>query len=171
MELLIGCGNDRKKKITFSEIPDEWIELVTLDIDPTIECSVNHDLNNLPLPFDDNMFDEIHAYEVLEHTGKQGDWIFFFNQFMEFHRILKPGGFLVGTSPMWDSPWAWGDPGHTRIISKECLTYLSQKAYEEQVGKNAMTDYRGWYIADFELFAAQEKDETFGFVLKAIKEE
>ena len=170
MELLLGAGNNTKKKITFDQVPSEWTEMITLDIDPTTNPGVCHDLNNLPLPFDDDMFDEIHAYEVLEHTGKQGDWMFFFNQFYEFWRILKPGGFMIGTCPMWDSPWAWGDPGHTRIISKEVLTFLSKEAYAEQVGKTAMTDYRGWWKGDFELFAAQEEKDTFGFVLKAIKE-
>jgi len=169
MELLVGAGNCLKKKVIFPEIPTNWIELVTLDIDPTTKPNVCHDLTNLPLPFDDDMFDEIHAYEVLEHTGRQGDWMFFFNQFMEFHRILKPGGYMIGTCPMWDSPWAWGDPGHTRVLSKECLTFLSQDEYEKQVGKTAMTDYRGWYKADFELTAASEENDNFGFVLKAKK--
>lgn len=168
MELLIGAGNNKKKKVTFPEIPEDWCQLTTLDIDPSTNPDVVHDLNDFPLPFDDDMFDEIHAYEVLEHTGRQGDWMFFFNQFMEFWRILKPGGYFVGTCPMWDSPWAWGDPGHTRIISPESLIFLSQKEYE-QVGETAMTDYRGWYKGDFELIAKQESDHNFGFVLRAIK--
>ena len=89
MELLIGAGNNRDKKITFKDIPSEWSgELVTLDIDPECNPDIIHDLNDLPMPFDDDMFDEIHAYEVLEHTGRQGDWLFFFNQFSEFWRIL-----------------------------------------------------------------------------------
>jgi len=170
MELLIGCGNNLKKKVTFNEIPLEWSgELITLDNDPTVDCDVRHDLNQIPYPFDDDMFDEIHAYEVLEHCGRQGDWRFFFDQFSEFHRILKPGGFFIATCPMWDSQWAWGDPGHTRLICDGSLTFLSQKEYERQVGVTAMTDYRGWYKADFDLFAKDETDDTFGFVLRAVK--
>lgn len=170
MELLIGCGNSRDKKITFPEIPAEWSkDLITLDSDPTTHPNIVHDLNILPLPFDDDKFDEIHAYEVLEHTGQQGDWRFFFDQFAEFWRILKPGGYLIGSCPMWDSQWAWGDPGHTRVITSGSLTFLSQEEYTKQVGKTAMSDYRGWYKADFQPYAMQESDDTLGFVLRAIK--
>ena len=168
-ELLIGCGNNRDKKITFPEIPDKWCQLVTLDSDPSTDPHVVHDLNSIPYPFDDNQFDELHAYEVLEHCGQQGDWRFFFNQFSEFHRILKPGGFFIATVPMWDSPWAWGDPGHTRLIVPESLVFLRQDEYG-QVGKTAMTDYRPWYTGDFELFGKDEGDHTFAFVLRAIKD-
>lgn len=170
MELLIGCGNNRNKKVTFEDIPKEWVELVTLDEDAGCKPSVVHDLQDLPLPFDDNMFDEIHAYEVLEHTGQQGDWRFFFNQFYEFWRILKPGGYFIGTCPMWDSKWAWGDPGHKRIISPESLVFLSQREYEVQVGKTAMTDYRQWWEGDFNLIARHEEGDNFGFVIQAIKD-
>ena len=119
MELLIGCGNSREKRVYDNIIvKPEWNELVTLDIDPMCNPDVTHDLDVLPYPFEDNTFDEIHAYEVLEHCGHQGDWIFFFQQFTELWRILKPKGVLVGSCPNWDSPWAWGDPGHRRIISR-----------------------------------------------------
>lgn len=170
MELLLGCGKDWTKKVTFPEVPGEWSkDLITLDINEDCNPHVLHDLNQLPYPFDDDMFDEIHAYEVLEHCGTQGDWRFFFDQFSELHRILKPNGYLVGTCPNWDSVWAWGDPGHTRIISQQALTFLSQAEYEAQVGKNAMTDYRFCYQADFEWVAAQEAEHNWGFVLRAIK--
>jgi hypothetical protein len=49
------------------------------------------------------------------------------------------------------------------------LVFLSQAEYEAQVGDTAMTDYRGWYKADFDLFAKEESEHTFGFVLKAKK--
>jgi SAM-dependent methyltransferase len=169
-ELLIGCGNDLRKKMSFEGIPKDWNDLVTLDIDPGVKPSVVHNLNVLPYPFSDNQFREIHAYEVLEHCGKQGDWKFFFDQFTEFWRILQPGGFLVASCPMWDSPWAWGDPGHTRMICKESLIFLSQEGYE-QVGRTAMTDYRPWWKGNFSVVGINENNEagTFGFVLKAVK--
>lgn len=169
MELLIGCGSQRKKCVLIDQIPPNWTELTTLDIDPDVKPTVVHDLEDLPLPFDDDMFDEIHAYEVLEHTGAQGDWRFFFNQFYEFWRILKPGGYFVGTCPMWDGQWAWGDPGHKRIISNSSLIYLSQKEYKVQIGNTSMTDYRPYWDGDFDLVAKTEEGDTFGFVLQTVK--
>lgn len=169
MELLIGCGNNLTKRLRFPAIPETWAQLVTLDVDPSVTPHVVHDLNVIPYPFDNDLFDEIHAYEVLEHCGKQGDWRFFFDQFSEFHRILKPGGYLCATVPAWDSPWAWGDPGHTRVITEGSLVFLSQDQYADQVGKTAMTDYRSWYKGDFEVIATDYRDEQFAFVLRAKK--
>ena len=170
MELLIGCGRNRDKKLTFPEIPDKWIQLVTLDEDPGVKPDIVHDLTDLPLPFDDDMFDEIHAYEVLEHTGQQGDWRFFFNQFYEFWRILKPGGYFCATVPQWDSKWAWADPGHKRIITRDTLIFLNQLEYEAQVGRTHMTDYREWWEGDFIPVASHDEEHQMGFVLQAKKE-
>ena len=76
-ELLIGAGHSREKRIWLKEY-SQFQNLVTLDINPDCKPSVVADLNCwTDLPFKADTFDEIHAYEVLEHVGKQGDWRFF----------------------------------------------------------------------------------------------
>src|SRR5438067_2046150 len=131
MELLIGCGSNRSKKLAR---PDhrEWRDLVTLDLNPNHRPDIVHDLSQLPLPIAGESCSEIHAYDVLEHVGALGDWRFFFAQWSDFYRMLKPGGLFFGISPHPRSPWAFGDPGHTRVISPECLVFLNQPAYGEQ---------------------------------------
>ncbi len=167
-ELLLGCGSRRDKLIAVNGHKG-WADPTTLDIDPACQPDVLHDLNIRPLPFNDNSFDEIHAYEVLEHVGQQGDWRGFFEEFTEYWRILKPGGSLIGTSPNVTSSWAWGDPGHTRIISHGCFTFLSQAEYRKQVGKTPMTDYRDVWKGDFTVEHAEVRGEAFLFVLRALK--
>lgn len=167
MELLIGAGN-RREKVMHLPGKDGWTDLVTLDIDPLAKPDVIHDLDVLPYPFEGDQFDEIHASEVLEHCGRQGDWRFFLAQFQEFWRILKPGGVLCASCPSITSRWAWGDPGHTRVIQPESLIFLQQKQYA-QVGQSAMTDYRHVYSADFEVEFQDDDGESFRFVLRAIK--
>lgn len=167
-ELLLGCGNARMKVMAAPGASMEWSDLTTIDLDPNSGADVEWDLMRLPLPFPDEKFDEIHAYHVLEHTGAQGDYRFFFAQFSDFWRILKPGGLLFGVIPV--GRWVWGDPGHTRSLSLENLTFLDQAAYTEQVGKTAMADYRHVYRADFSIVHGQPLDENqFCFALAAIK--
>ncbi len=164
-ELLLGCGHSREKRIRFDHVPQEWQNLTTLDHQPPAD--VIHDLDNVILPFEDEFFDEIHAYEVLEHCGKQGDWKFFFDQFAEFYRILKPGGWFCGTVPMWNSPWAFADPSHTRVIPKEMLSFLDQTHYD-QCGEpnNPSSDFRSYWKGDFITRALTESRHTLKFVLQ-----
>lgn len=167
MQLLIGCGSNRDKKLSMPNSPD-WEGLVTLDHEASHNPNVVFDLNNTVLPFEDNSASEIHAYECLEHTGTQGDYKFFFAQFSDFWRVLEDGGVLFGTVPLPNSVWAWGDPSHTRVIQKESFIFLSQPNYS-QVGITPMSDFRSIYKADFDIIHLSESGECLEFALKAIK--
>lgn len=167
-ELLIGCGSRLDKQIA-NEKFKKWSNLVTLDINKNHKPDVVWDLTQVPLPFKNNEFDEIHAYDVLEHTGQQGDYKFFFAQWSDFWRILKPNGLFFAKCPNWQSNWAWGDPSHTRVIVPDQLVFLKQPEYTKQVGKSPMSDFRYLYKADFEDEYLNMDKEYFYFILKAIK--
>ena len=165
-ELLLGCGKSRLKAIHLGN--PEWTDLTTLDLYPECEPDILWDLNLTPWPLADNAYDEVHAYEVLEHLGSQGDYEAFFAHFHELWRILKPSGRLYASTPALHSPWIWGDPGHRRVVSAESLTFLDQDNYS-QVGITAMTDYRTWWRGDFKPIVMETKGDNFVFVLEARK--
>lgn len=167
MELLMGCGH-RRDKIAGVNGNHEWDQLTTLDHNPLCKPDILHDLNESPYPFGDNTFDEIHAYEVLEHLGRQGDARYFFNQWDEIHRILIPGGYFFGTVPKSGSVWVWGDPSHTRTITREQLAFLDRDFYK-QLGATPSSDFRGIYKGDFKLVHSNEEGESLVFVLQARK--
>lgn len=174
-ELMIGCGNRRDKAFILPGDKQEFDNLVTCDFDPMCGPDIQHDLNNFPWPFEDNEFDQIHAVEVLEHLGTQGDFRAFLKCFEEIWRILKPKGRLYASCPKWNGLWAFGDPGHTRIINEGSLVFLNQAEYERQIGNTPMSDYRYWYKGDLRpveqdgVQVISYEGETFRFVLEAWK--
>jgi len=146
--LLLGCGNDRRKKVALNGAADFVQPLVTLDMNPNCGADVVHDLEQHPLPFDDNTFDEIAAYDVLEHIGRQGDWKGFFDEFAEYWRILKPGGMFGIVVPI--GPDYHADPGHTRHFGQTWFGFLDQECYERRLAAGEpVTDYRWYWRKDF----------------------
>jgi SAM-dependent methyltransferase len=118
--------------------------------------------------FRSKAFDEIHAYEVLEHLGQQGDENSFFAHFEEMWRILKPGGFVCASVPSRYSQWLWGDPGHRRAILPASLVFLNQAHYDHQVGAGPSSDYRSIYGGNFHIVFSGDNEETHTFVLQAL---
>lgn len=172
-ELLLGCGHSRQKKICPPLRDTNFLNLTTLDVNATCDPDVLFDLNRLglsDLPFASDYFNEIHAYEVLEHLGEQGDVDRLFSEFHEYWRVLKPGGYFCATVPWWQSIWAWGDPGHTRVLSPATLVFLDQAQYAAQLGKTPMSDYREMLgETNFRAISGNHQGDLFVFVLQAIK--
>lgn len=167
-ELLIGCGSSTIKKITVTG-HENFNKLTRLDNNSDHNPDIVWDLRQHPLPFENDTFDEIHAYEVLEHLAQQGDYKFFFAEFSEYWRILKNKGLFFLSVPDRNSVWAWGDPSHTRIIQAENFVYLDQDEYTRQVGVTAISDFRYIYKADFKRVFSEVKDGTLSVVLQAYK--
>ncbi len=172
--LLAGCGHEHSKRVRCPESPSADFSdgvLVTWDVDPDVQPDVVHDLDVLPYPFAEGEFDEIHAYECLEHCGTQGDAKFFFGQFAEFWRILSPGGLLALSVPLWNTDLAWGVPDHRRVFPPTIFGFLEPRYYEN-VGKPGYADYRKLLgRTHFEVLGAQE-DRNVGslyVLMKAVK--
>lgn len=79
---------------------------------------VAHDLDLLPWPFADAQYDEVMAFDVMEHLKLDiADWL------DECWRILKPGGRLYLRLPAWDNPVSWRDPTHRKVYHLETFDY------------------------------------------------
>ena len=115
-------------------IKDSEIEWVTVDINPATKPDVVFDLGQLEvygavIPYELYHFDEIHAYDVMEHYGQQGYYGNFFRGWRNLWHMLNPSGIVIGACPAYNSEWVWGDPGHTRCITEGTLRYLTREYY------------------------------------------
>jgi SAM-dependent methyltransferase len=169
--------------------PERWQYVTRIDINPACEPDYVMDLEKglktlqRPGPNDydlfrsigdvywqlkDNSFDEVHAYEVLEHLGQQGNATEFFGHFDDLWKVLKPGGWLCATVPSRYSVWLWGDPGHRRAILPAALQFLNRPNYAG-LGRSPMSDYRSLFVSDWDVIHSHDNEETHSFILQAVK--
>ena len=89
-------------------------------VDSSKYCSPDlvHDVDNLPLPLEDNTFDLVYADQFLEHL----DNIPFV--LSEVHRVLKNGGLLIARVPYFRSSYACIDPTHKRFFTIGTMDYF-----------------------------------------------
>lgn len=183
-ELLLGCGHKKDKRVIIPGTPRQWCHLTTVDINPTCDPDILTDLDS-PLwminarcrfsekavfdHFSADTYDEIHAYELLEHLGSQGEYKEFFRLMMDVWKLLKPNGYFCATTPSRYSPWLWGDPGHRRAILPQTLIFLDRTEYTRQLGHTAMSDYRAWFGGDFRIHHSTDDRTTHSFILQAMK--
>lgn len=99
MKLNLGCGKDIRKG---------WINL---DVVKSPGVDKVHDLNQYPYPFKDNSFDEIVAYQVMEHLDYPSKFI------QEIWRISKQNAKIIIDVPHFSSDGAWTDITHVRPFS------------------------------------------------------
>ena len=108
-KLNLGCGEDIK------DPREGWVNLDYIKL-PGVDIVA--DIENPPLPIEDEEFDEILAQDTLEH-------IFNLVPVMkDLYRILKPGGKLTIRSPHFTSVDSFSDPTHRRTFSMWTFFYF-----------------------------------------------
>ncbi|HET7541384.1 MAG TPA: methyltransferase domain-containing protein [Polyangiaceae bacterium] len=81
---------------------------------------VVHDLNVFPWPFATSSFDEVHAYDVIEHLADV------LKTLEEIHRVTRPGGVLIAHVPHYSSDGAFTDPTHRQYFGARTFDYLTE---------------------------------------------
>ena len=97
---------------------------IRLNTNPNIKAA---DLNVEPIPFPDNYFDCVSAYDFIEHVPRliycpqrRFPFIELMNQIF---RVLRPGAFFVSNTPAYPDPKAFQDPTHVNIITEKTFEY------------------------------------------------
>lgn len=125
----LGCGNNPKN-------PFNAEELYGIDIanSKNTKYFKTVDLNINPIPFPDNHFDYVTAFDFIEHIPRiiyvDGKIRNCFVEVMnEIWRVLKPGGTFLACTPYIDHPEAaFSDPTHVNFITKKTVDYFTKDA-------------------------------------------
>lgn len=123
-------------------------EITRVDYSPDSNADVIFDLNQKPWPFEDNTFDEVHAYNIMEHLGHQGDARAFFDEHYEIWRVLKPLGHYYGCCPKMENPWVFAEPSHTRVLLPHSFNFLNRSYYDDQDWSTSVSDFRWLWKGD-----------------------
>ena len=130
----LGCGTNPRN-------PFECDELYGVDIRESKDLNIfNVDLVVDALPFKDNFFDYVTAYDFIEHIPRV---IYlpkrkfpFVDLMSEIFRVLKPGGKFLSYTPAFPYPQAWMDPTHVNIITNQTFPvyFDNKKCYAKMYG-------------------------------------
>lgn len=116
----LGCG-------TKISNPFNADEVFGVDIREDLGSNIKSaDLTTGAIPYQDNFFDYVTAFDFIEHIprviyapNRRNSFVELMN---EVYRVLKNGGFFLSLTPAYPNGVAFRDPTHVNIITDETLT-------------------------------------------------
>jgi SAM-dependent methyltransferase len=105
--LNLGCGRRKRD------------DCINVDSIAELNPDVVWNLDQRPYPFPRGSFDQIWAYDVIEHLERVDGFL------EEAHDLLSPGGVIEITTPHFSSPNSFRDPTHRHHLSYFSLDYFT----------------------------------------------
>jgi SAM-dependent methyltransferase len=116
----LGCGPAPKNPFTADEI-------YGVDVRQDLEKNIrNADLAVEPIPYENDYFDYVSAYDFIEHIPRVAYIPQRRNCFVELmnevYRVLKPDGLFLSFTPAYPNAEAFRDPTHVNIIAEDTFS-------------------------------------------------
>lgn len=122
----LGCGSRPRNPLNQDEL--FGIDLSAPEGDSRFK---RVDLSFDALPFETSSFDSVSAYDFIEHiprvindTANRTTRFPFVALMNEIHRVLKPGGRFISSTPCYPHPHVFVDPTHVNFISRRSHLYF-----------------------------------------------
>jgi len=161
----LGCGE-------YPRNPLDCDQLYGIDVRTDIndKSIKSEDLSLAPIPFEDNYFDCVSAFDFVEHIprtciGRNGEkrqpFIALLN---EIFRVLKPGGVLVHLTPACPSELVFRDPTHVNFITDETfpLYFCGAAPWAKMYGFDGQFELLGQvWVRDSWVFGVMQKPKSY----------
>ncbi len=94
---------------------------LNVDVTARTQPDLVHDLDKTPWPLPDSYFNEVHAYDVVEHLRDIP------RTMEEIHRVCAPGARVFITVPHFSSANSFTDPTHRHHFSARSMLYFTDE--------------------------------------------
>lgn len=125
----LGCGHLPKNTYGYDEVYGVDIRKIDAGNPKIVVANLAFE----KIPFPDNFFDAVSAYDFFEHVPRTAiDYASktskfpFVDLMSEIWRVLKPGGYLYSITPAFPGEKSFRDPTHVNIITKHTHRYFTE---------------------------------------------
>ena len=128
-KLDLGCGPHTKLE-----------GAIGLDMRAAPHVDVVHDLNDTPYPFEDDTFDHVEMFHIIEHLDRPLDTM------AEVHRIARPCATVRIITPHYSSQLSYGDLEHHHHLG-----YITFQTLQG-TGLFTIVKHKLWFTDMYQLF-------------------